>query len=66
MNTFALNNIDNAAVTIYNVLGKSIFQKFNVKESLEIDNNNRFDSGIYLIKVIDNNQKTYFKKLIIN
>ncbi|WP_397445740.1 RICIN domain-containing protein [Polaribacter sp. R77954] len=64
--TIALNNIDNAAVTIYNVLGKSIFQKFNVKESLEIDNNNRFNSGIYLIKVVDKNQKTYFKKLIIN
>ncbi|WP_299057332.1 T9SS type A sorting domain-containing protein [uncultured Polaribacter sp.] len=61
-----LNNIENATIGIYDVLGKKVYQKTNVKESIEIINNNRFKAGIYLIKVIDNNQKVYFKKLIIN
>jgi len=61
-----LNNIENATIGIYDVLGKKVYQKTNVKESIEIINNNRFKAGIYLIKVIDNTQKVYFKKLIIN
>jgi len=61
-----LNNIENATIGIYDVLGKKVYQKTNVKESIEIINNNRFKAGIYLIKVIDNNQKVYLKKLIIN
>ncbi|WP_299057330.1 RICIN domain-containing protein [uncultured Polaribacter sp.] len=61
-----LNNIQNASIGIYDVLGKKMYQKTNVKESIEIINNNKFKAGIYLIKVIDNNQKVYFKKLIIN
>ena len=61
-----LNNIENASITIYNILGKMIYQKSNVKESLEIRNNNRFETGVYLIKVIDNNKKVYNNRLIIN
>ena len=61
-----LNNIENASITIYNVLGQSVYQKSNVKESIQIMNNNRFETGVYLIKVIDNNQKVYYNKLIIN
>lgn len=61
-----LNNIENASITIYNILGKSVYQKSGVKESLEIINNNRFETGVYLIKVTDNNQKVYYNKLIIN
>ena len=61
-----LNNIENASITIYNVLGQSVYQKSNVRESIQIMNNNRFETGVYLIKVIDNNQKVYYNKLIIN
>ncbi len=64
--TIALNNIDNASISIYNILGKKVYQKFNVKESLEIMNNNRFETGIYLIRVTDSKQKIYYKKLVIN
>jgi hypothetical protein len=64
--TIQLNNINNASINIYDVLGKKVYQKMNVKESLEVVNNNRFETGIYLIKVIDENKKVYFNKLIIN
>jgi len=64
--TIQLNNIDKASINIYNVLGKKVFQKMNVKESLEVLNHNRFETGVYLIKVVENNQKVHYNKLIIN
>lgn len=60
-----LHNIDNASITIYTILGKKVYQKFDVKESVEITDTSRFDAGVYLIKVTDNHQKTYYNKLII-
>lgn len=64
--TIQLNNIDNASISIYDVLGKKVYQKVNVRERVEVVNHNRFKSGIYLIKVIDNNQKIYHNRLVIN
>ena len=64
--TIQLNNIDNASISIYDVVGKKVYQKTNVKESLELVNHNRFETGVYLIKVTDNNQKSYYNKLIVN
>ena len=64
--TIQLNHIDTASISIYDVLGKKVFQKTNVKESLEVVNQNRFKTGIYLIKVSNRNQKVYYNKLIIN
>ncbi len=64
--TIQLNNIDNASIRIYDVLGKKVYQKTNVKVSLEVLNHNRFETGVYLIKVTDNNQKVYYNKLIVN
>jgi len=61
-----LNNIDKASIAIYNILGKKVYYKSNIKESIEINNSNRFETGVYLIKVIDSNQKVYYNKLIIN
>ena len=61
-----LNNIDNVSITIYDILGKKVYYNSNVKESLELVNQNRFETGVYLIKVIDNNQKVHYNKLIIN
>lgn len=64
--TIQLNHIDTSSISIYDVLGKKVFQKTNVKESLEVVNQNRFKTGIYLIKVSNRNQKVYYNKLIIN
>ena len=64
--TIQLNHIDTASISIYDVLGKKVFQKTNVKENLEVVNQNRFKTGIYLIKVSNRNQKVYYNKLIIN
>ncbi|MEN8880175.1 MAG: RICIN domain-containing protein [Polaribacter sp.] len=61
-----LNNIDNSSITIYNILGKKVYNKSDVKESIEINISNRFQAGVYLIRVIDSNQKVYYNKLIIN
>ncbi len=64
--TIQLKNIDNASISIYNLLGKKVYQKMNVKESLEVVNHNRFETGVYLIKVVDENKKVYRNKLVIN
>jgi len=64
--TIKLNNIDNASISIHNILGKQVYQKSNVKGSLEILNNSRFETGVYLIMVTDDKQKVYYNKLIIN
>ncbi|WP_299059557.1 T9SS type A sorting domain-containing protein [uncultured Polaribacter sp.] len=61
-----LNNIENATVIIYNILGEKVYQKFDVNKNIEIANTNRFQTGVYLIKVTDKNQKVYYNKLIIN
>lgn len=59
-----LNNIDKVSVKIYNYLGKLVFDKKNIVDNSEI-NINGFSKGIYLVKVIDNNQDTYLSKLIV-
>ena len=64
--TIQLHNIEDASVTIYTILGKKVYQKLGVKESLEIMTSNRFEAGVYLIKVTEKNQKIHYHKLIIN
>jgi hypothetical protein len=64
--TIKLNNIDNASISIYDVLGKMVYKKTHVNKSLEVVNQNRFKTGIYLIKVLDSNQKVHYNKLIIH
>ena len=62
----ALKGLGKVSVTIFDVLGKPIYNHSTIKETLEIDTNGRFKSGIYLIKVLSENHKVYHTKLVIH
>ncbi|MCF7561552.1 T9SS type A sorting domain-containing protein [Sabulilitoribacter multivorans] len=61
--TISFKNMNGAKVSIYDVLGKVVYQKFTNNDSLVVDND--FQSGVYLIKVIDNTNKVYHKRLVM-
>ena len=62
--TIALNNIERADVKIYNMLGKLVYEK-STNGEIKIENDRNFTPGVYMIKVISNDDKTYHSKLII-
>ncbi|TXG39501.1 T9SS type A sorting domain-containing protein [Seonamhaeicola maritimus] len=63
--TIGLKNLDNVKVKIFDVLGKTIFESQSSDENLKINNDGRFKSGIYLIKVIDNANRVYHTRLVM-
>ena len=52
-------------IMIYDMLGKILYQDNQVSNRIDIMNNGRFKSGIYLVKLIDENQKSFHAKLIV-
>jgi iduronate 2-sulfatase len=63
--TMNFRNFNNADVTIYNILGKAVYTQKGIASSIEIENNGRFKSGIYLIKATADDNKVYNTKLVI-
>ena len=61
--TIAFKNLNNVEVKIYNILGKVVYESATNKTNLEIQNN--FTAGVYLVKAITDNQKVYHTKLVI-
>ena len=51
---------------IYDILGKVVYEKQTSKHSISIENNNKFSSGIYMVKIIGDNKKVLSTKLIID
>lgn len=66
-NTFniSLSRISKASVTITNILGKVLYARETATGILEVNEPALFASGIYIVKVIDQNRKTYLTKLVI-
>ncbi len=66
-NNFKLvfNNLNQVNVKMYNLFGKLVYQTSTTKKSVEIDNNGKFSSGLYFVKITDDNQKVHHTKLII-
>jgi hypothetical protein len=60
-----LNEIENAQVTITNLLGKTIYNKVVTDSYLRLQKGSVFTPGVYLISVTDGSQNTYHTKLII-
>ena len=56
--------VDNGAITIYDLLGREVFQDTFTTDKKQI-NISSFSRGVYLIKVSSNNSET-IKKVIIN
>lgn len=63
--TIQLNSVHKANLRIYNMLGKIIYQDTMESDRIDIANNGQFKSGLYLIKVVDENQKVFHTKLMI-
>lgn len=63
--TISLSNVSQAKIIIYNTLGKSIYTGSTINGSVKIENNSQFASGLYMIKVISNDNKIYHSKLMI-
>ena len=63
--TIGFENQNNAKVLIYDILGKVVYQNSTNTGNIEVENNGRLTSGIYLIKAIADGNKVYYTKLII-
>lgn len=63
--TIALKNITIANVKIYNTLGKAVYQGFTINGKIEFKNNAQLSSGLYLVKVIADDNKVYNSKLLV-
>lgn len=64
--TIQLNSVNKASIIIYNMLGKVIYEDMMNSDRINIKNNGQFNSGLYIIKIIDENQRVFHSKLIIN
>ncbi len=64
--TILLNDVTNANIVIYNMLGKIVYENTMNSNRMDIANNGRFNSGLYLIKVTDDNRRVFHSKLMIN
>lgn len=63
--TIMYSGLNKATVTIYNIVGKMVYSNSIDKSSVQIENDGRFNSGIYLIKVVDDRQHVSYNKLVI-
>ena len=62
----SLQGFTQANITISNMLGKLVYKETTTKSNIVINTTNRFTKGVYLVKVIDSNGKSFTKRLIIN
>ena len=63
--TLAFTGFNNAMVAIYDILGKPVYTNSTNRNSLLIENDGRFTSGIYIVKVTGDNQRVYNSKLVM-
>ncbi|WP_418262497.1 T9SS type A sorting domain-containing protein [Flavobacterium faecale] len=63
--TLEFKELGKVAVNIYDILGKLVYSTTTNQTNLLVQNNGAFKSGIYLVKVSANDNKTYFTKLVI-
>jgi hypothetical protein len=63
--TIALQNINNAKIEIYNILGKVVYQNSTKNGVIKVEHGGNLPSGIYLLKAKADNNKIYHTKLVI-
>ncbi|WP_282122054.1 BNR-4 repeat-containing protein [Algibacter mikhailovii] len=61
----ALEGITSAEVIISDILGKVVYKAKTDTNTLQIQNDGKFKSGIYIIRVFTNSQNSYNTKLIV-
>ncbi|AJR04983.1 T9SS type A sorting domain-containing protein [Siansivirga zeaxanthinifaciens] len=63
--TITFDNFTNAKVLIYDILGKVMFENSTKTGRMEVKNNVKLNSGMYLVKILADGNKVYHKKLVI-
>lgn len=63
--TISIKGINTASIKVYDIIGKLVYQDSINKETTLINNFGRFKPGIYLVRVLGDNQKIYNQKLVI-
>ena len=63
--TLKFQNINNAKLEIYNMLGKVVYQNATNNGIIEVKSGHNLSSGIYFVKALAENNKVYQTKLII-
>ncbi|MFK8058656.1 MAG: T9SS type A sorting domain-containing protein [Polaribacter sp.] len=62
--TILFNNLDGVKnIEIYNLLGKLVFEKTANESNINI--NSKFNSGSYFVKIISDDNKVFYRKLVI-
>ena len=63
--TLSNDGCESCSVVIYNVEGKQVYVKTNVSDKFKI-NVSEFNRGLYLIKLVDKENKSFSKRLVID
>ena len=63
--TIKLDNLRPTKIEIYNILGKIVYQNTTNKGVIEVNNTHNMPSGLYLVKAVADDSKTYLTKLVI-
>ena len=63
--TIEFNKMNPTEIKIYTILGKLIYEQKITSSKLEINLPTKFTTGVHLLKVINNNNKIHYSKLII-
>lgn len=63
--TIKLQNINDAKVEIYNILGKVVYKNATKNGVINVNSNDNLPTGVYLIKAIGDDNKVYRTKLVI-
>ncbi len=63
--TIAFQNINNAKVKIYDLLGKVVYQNATSNGFIEVKQGHNLPSGVYLLKALADDNKVYHTKLVI-
>ncbi len=64
--TLSIKGFTSTKIQIFDILGKKVYEEKTSKKQILINNNKRFNSGVYLIRVIGDRQKVVRTKLIID
>jgi hypothetical protein len=62
----ALNGINSADIIVTDMLGKVVIQTKTKQSNLQLNTNGILKSGLYLVRVIGDNNTSFVKKLIVN
>ena len=61
-----LNDIREANVVITDMLGKEVFRTRTTTQNLQLQNDGLLKSGIYLVRVTDQGNRSFVSKLVVN